>query len=189
MRRGRLDIKDLTLCALFAALLAVGTFVRIPTPLLPLTLQTLFVVLAGLVLGARRGALSVAVYVTLGLAGAPVFTQGGGLGYVLHPTFGYILAFIPGAWLAGRIAERMSPCMGSWILAGLSAIALIYAVGIPWYACVSRWALGRSLSADVLIWTFVIMPLPGDVASCVVAAIATRRLRALLPDRSDARET
>ena len=66
--------RKLTLCALFAALIAIGTHIKIPTPLLPLTLQTLFVVMAGLVLGRKLGALSVCVYVLAGLMGLPVFT-------------------------------------------------------------------------------------------------------------------
>ncbi|MBQ4431071.1 MAG: biotin transporter BioY, partial [Synergistaceae bacterium] len=94
MKTGRL-----TLCALFAALIAIGTHIKIPTPLLPLTFQTFFVVLAGLVLGGKYGALSVCVYVIAGLAGLPVFT-----GSALNPTFGYIIGFIPGAWIAGYIA-------------------------------------------------------------------------------------
>ena len=177
------NTKNLVLCALFAALLAVGTFIKIPTPLLPLTLQTLFVVLSGLVLGRRLGAVAVAVYVAAGLIGLPVFTQGGGPGYVLNPTFGYIVSFIAGAWLAGLMAERMKPCLLTWFLAGAAAIVLIYAVGIPYYYLVSRYYLGRSLAAKVLLWTFVLMPLPGDLVSCLAAALIVQRLKAFFPDR------
>ena len=171
-------IRDMVLCALFAALVAVGTFIKIPTPLLPLTLQTLSVVLSGLVLGSRRGAVAVAVYVAAGLAGLPVFTQGGGLGYVLNPTFGYIVSFIAGAWLAGFLAERLKPGLWTWTLAGAAAIALIYAIGIPYYYVVARWYLGKTLAAGVLLWTFVLMPLPGDLLSCFAAALIVQRLRA-----------
>ena len=86
----------LVLCALFAALIAVGAFIKIPIPYIPLTLQTLFTMLAGLMLGGRLGAISVCVYVAIGLAGLPVFTQGGGQMYVLKPTFGYLIGF--SAW-------------------------------------------------------------------------------------------
>ena len=64
----------LVLCALFAALIAVGAFIKIPIPYIPLTLQTLFTMLAGLMLGGRLGAISVCVYVAIGLAGLPVFS-------------------------------------------------------------------------------------------------------------------
>ncbi len=100
------NFKNLILSALFAALISVGTFIKIPTPLLPITLQTLFIILAGLILGSKFGAISVSIYVLLGLSGVPVFTQGGGVNYILNPTFGYILSFIPGAYLAGYIREK-----------------------------------------------------------------------------------
>ena len=94
------------LCALFTGLIIVGAFIKIPIPNVPLTLQVMFTNLAGLVLGSRLGALSVLTYVLLGLAGIPVFTSGGGIGYVLMPTFGYLIGFIIGTFAAGRIVER-----------------------------------------------------------------------------------
>ena len=95
----RWDTRDMVLFALFTALIAIGAFIRIPVPFCPFTLQLLFTTLAGLLLGSRRGAASVAVYVLLGLVGLPVFTSGGGPSYIFQPTFGYLIGFIGGAWL------------------------------------------------------------------------------------------
>ncbi len=81
-------VKELVLFSLFTALTAIGAFIRVPVPLCPFTLQLLFTTLSGLILGSRKGAASVAVYVVLGLSGVPVFTQGGGPGYIFQPTFG-----------------------------------------------------------------------------------------------------
>ena len=182
--KSRLSARDIVLCALFAALTAVGTFIKIPTPLLPITLQTLFVVLAGLVLGRRLGAVAIAVYVAAGLIGIPVFTQGGGPGYILNPTFGYIVSFIAGAWLAGFLSEedkftRLGNGVLRWFVAGVAAVTLIYAMGIPYYWLVARYYLGRTIAAETIIWTFVLMPLPGDIVSCFAAALAVKRLKAL----------
>ena len=177
------NAKDLALCALFAALISVGTYIKIPTPLLPLTLQTLFVVLSGLVLGRKLGAVAVAVFVAAGLVGLPVFTQGGGPGYMLNPTFGYILGFIAGAWLAGFMAERLNPCVLNWFLASVAAMAVIYAAGIPYYYLVSRYYLGKTLAAKTLLWSFVLLPLPGDLISSFAAALIVQRLRAFFPNR------
>ena len=100
-------VKELVLFSLFTALTAIGAFIRVPVPLCPFTLQLLFTTLSGLILGSRKGAASVAVYVVLGLSGVPVFTQGGGPGYIFQPTFGYLLGFIAGAWLTGKLSEHM----------------------------------------------------------------------------------
>ena len=98
--------RDLILCALFTALSAIGAFIRIPVPLVPFTLQITFTTLAGLLLGSKKGAISVAVYVLMGLIGIPVFTQGGGFSYVLKPSFGFLVAFIIGAFVTGLIIEK-----------------------------------------------------------------------------------
>ena len=84
------------LVALFAALIAVGAFIRVPVPLVPFTMQTFFVVLAGMLLGKKLGGASALVYLAVGLIGIPVFTQGGGIGYVLKPSFGYLIGFVVG---------------------------------------------------------------------------------------------
>ena len=169
--------KQITLCALFAALIAIGTHIKIPTPLLPLTLQTLFVVLSGLVLGRKYGALSVCVYVIAGLAGLPVFT-----GSALNPTFGYIVGFIPGAWISGYIAERFAPKFMTWFLGAVAGIAVIYAVGIPYYYLMSKYYIGNELGAKTLLMYFVLMPIPGDVAKSILAGLIVQRLAAFFPD-------
>ena len=89
----------MALTALFAALISVGGRITIPIPYVPITLQTLFTVLAGLLLGSKLGAVSSALYVLMGLLGLPVFSAGAGPAYVFHPTFGYMIGFIVGAWL------------------------------------------------------------------------------------------
>lgn len=113
--RQKLNVRDMTVCALFTTLTAVGAFIKIPVPVVPFTLQFLFTTMAGLLLGKRLGALSVAVYVALGLAGLPIFAEGGGLGYLFRPSFGYLIGFCAGAWVTGAIAEKAE---GSRALAG-----------------------------------------------------------------------
>ena len=95
--------KDLVLCAMFVALIAVGAFIKVPVPVVPFTLQFLFTMLAGLLLGPVNGALAVVVYIVLGLVGLPIFTQGGGPGYIFQPSFGYIIGFAVAAYVTGRL--------------------------------------------------------------------------------------
>ena len=98
--------KQLVFCSLFTALIAVGAFIKIPVPVVPFTLQYLFTMLAGLILGPRLGTISVAAYMLLGLAGLPIFTEGGGLWYVLKPSFGYIIGFCIGTYGRPRRGVR-----------------------------------------------------------------------------------
>ena len=69
-------------CGLFTALIEAGAFIKIPIPVVPFTLQYLFTMLAGLFLGSRRGMISVVAYMLLGLAGLPIFSEGGGIWYI-----------------------------------------------------------------------------------------------------------
>lgn len=179
--------RNCILCALFAALTAVGGFVRIPFPLAALTLQFLFTAMAGCLLGAGYGALSQAVYVLLGLAGVPVFALGGGLSYVLQPTFGYVLGLIPAAWLIGWLTRRGAG-FGRFFAAMLAGLAADYAVGLPYLALIANGYLGRGLSARAVLYSGLLVYLPGDLLKLALAAAvcsaAVRRLpRGLLPGR------
>ncbi len=101
-----LTTRDMVIASLFAVLTGVGANIRIPFPMVPLTLQTVFVLLAGLVMGSKRGSLSMVLYMMLGLLGLPVFAGGGGFQTLLSPSFGFIVGFIPAAWITGRIVEH-----------------------------------------------------------------------------------
>ena len=99
--------RNMVLAALFAALTAIGAFLQIPTGTVPITLQFLFTALAGLLLGWKWGAISQLLYVGIGLLGLPVFTQGGGIGYVLQPSFGFLLGLIPAAAVIGALSNTL----------------------------------------------------------------------------------
>ena len=94
----KLSTVSMVLCGMFAALVAIGAFIQIPVPYMDyFTLQFFFVLLAGLILGADKGAISVGCYVLLGLVGVPIFAAGGGIGYIFRPSFGYLVGFIVSA--------------------------------------------------------------------------------------------
>ena len=123
--------KDLVLCAMFVALIAVGAFIKVPVPVVPFTLQFLFTMLAGLLLGPVNGALAVVVYIVLGLVGLPIFTQGGGPGYIFQPSFGYIIGFAVAAYVTGRIAnEKSRPGYRRLLAADFSGLFIVYAFGM-----------------------------------------------------------
>ena len=103
-----MSARKLVYTALFAVLTAVGAFLRIPLGVSSITLQFLFTAMAGVLLGAGGGALSQAVYVVLGLVGLPIFTAGGGFGYVLQPTVGFLVGLIPSAAVIGAPLELLA---------------------------------------------------------------------------------
>lgn len=171
-----MKVKTLALTALFAALTAVGAFLRIPFFYSAITLQFFFTALSGVLLGAKYGAMSQAVYVALGLAGLPIFAAGGGPAYLLQPTCGFLFGLIPAAWVVGRLAggQRAAHRILPACLAGLAAL---YAVGLPYLAAVVTLYLGGSLSARAVFWTYLLPCLPGDAIKCfAVCSLAPRLL-------------
>ena len=122
-----LSTKELILCALFIALITVGTFIKIPVGTDVYTLQFLFTLLAGLLLGPRLGAIAVGTYVVMGLVGIPVFASGGGPGYIAQPTFGYLLGFIVQAWVNGAWARKAKQInFRSLLEANLVGMVIVY---------------------------------------------------------------
>ncbi|MBQ9931768.1 MAG: biotin transporter BioY [Firmicutes bacterium] len=181
MPKSAFRTRTLILCALFAALICVGAFIRIPTPLMSFTLQLTVVLLAGVLLGPRVGALSCLVYLVLGLAGLPVFAEGGGIGYVLRPSFGYILAFGLGAWVTGRIARKTpDPSMKRLLFAHFAGMLLIYLVGIVYMFLISHIYLGTDMGVRALLLYGFAFTAPGDAALCVASAFLAKRLLPVL---------
>ena len=174
-----MKVKDLILTALFAALTAIGAFLGFKFVLASITLQFLFTAMAGVLLGRRYGALSQAVYVLLGLVGVPIFAQGGGFSYVLHPTFGFLLGLIPAAWVIGRLAR--STC-SFWriALAALSGLAVLYAVGLPYMAMILNGYMGKGMDLSAILWAGMLPFLPGDALKILVTALLTPPIRRAL---------
>ena len=178
--------KELVLCALFATLIMVGAFIRIPIPVIPFTLQFLFTNLAGLLLGKKLGCISVGVYILAGLAGAPVFTAGGGIGYIFYPTFGYLIGFLFGAYFAGRIVEGTEqPSFKLALAAGGVNLAVVYLFGIAYYYMIANYYLGgaSSIGAWALVLHGFVIVVPGDILICFASAAILRRMNLILEGR------
>lgn len=177
MRQNR--TRALVRCALFAALTAAGAFIHIQFFQATITLQFFFTGMAGLLLGAKLGALSQVLYVFLGLAGLPVFALGGGVGYLFHPTFGFVLGLIPAAWLIGKLGEKTRTVRGA-VLACAAGLAALYAVGIPYLALIVNVYQGGSVGTATLLAAYLLPYLPGDGAKIALCALlAPRVTRAL----------
>ena len=179
--RGTMSARQITMTALFVALVAVGAFIKIPIPYLPFTLQLLFTTLAGLILGSRLGGMSVVMYLILGLAGVPIFTEGGGLMYVVKPTFGYLLGFAIGAFVAGRMIETSVTLTFKRLLAASFVnLAIVYGVGMLYLYEIKDLYLGKPIGLDALFIYCFALPVIPDIFLCILAAVIVKRLIPIL---------
>jgi len=182
----RLKTVDIAYIGLFSTLMMIGANITSFVPFMsvggvPITLQTFFAILAGLVLGSRKGALACTVYMCIGLAGAPVFARfGGGFGQILSPTFGFIVTFILAAFIAGLIVER-SGTKKSYIVAAVIATAINYLLGTNWmYFAYKLWASAPDAFNYKMAWLWMMPPLPKDIILAVFAGIFAHRLQRIL---------
>ncbi len=166
------------MCALFTALITVGAFIKIPVPVVPFTLQYEFTMLAGLLLGKKYGTASVLLYVFMGLAGVPVFTQGGGLWYVTVPSFGYLIGFIPGTWLTGHIAHRTeNPTTGRLLAASYAGLAVVYFFGMTYCYFIKNFLVeGDGITLWPLFLNCFLLAVPGDIVLCIIASLAAKKI-------------
>ncbi len=175
--KSSIPVRKLALTALFAALTAIGAWLRVPTPWSAFTLQVLFVFLAGALLGPGYGALSQGVYVLLGLVGLPVFVGGGGPMYVLQPTCGFLLSYIPAAAVVGWICRGAeTPSVGRITAACLAGLGVVYAVGLPYMALILNVYMGRGMSFGDILMSGMVLFLPYDAVKIVLTVILARTL-------------
>lgn len=184
----KIRTQDITLCAVFAALSAIGAFIKIPIPICPFTLQLTFTTLAGLLLGKRLGALSVAIYVFIGLLGVPVFTEGGGIGYVLKPTFGYLIGFIAGTYVTGAIARRVEePGYLRIFLASVAGVVVDYLFGMVYMYIICNNVLSSPMGFKTAFMTCFLLLLPKDIVLAALSSLLAKRLIPLVGKHDEKR--
>lgn len=176
-----MSTRDIVYIALFAALLAaLGMFPPIFLPLLsvPITAQTLGVMLAGSVLGARRGGLAVLLFLVLVAAGVPILAGGrGGFGVFLGPSGGFLLAWPVCAFAIGFMVERTwrrLSYINAFVINAIGGVFLMYAFGVPWAA----------FSAEIGLWNAFMGSMafvPGDIIKAVIAAYVAVALKRAYP--------
>ncbi len=166
-------IKMLILSALMVALTVLGAYIRIPMFPVAITLQTMMVLLSGLLLGSRWGAITQIAYALLGLFGLPVFAGGSsGLTAFLMPSFGFVLSFPVSAAIAGagrtRFLKNQSGRKGfkryiPLIIACLIATAVTYLIGIPYLIAILRLWLHKDIGVWAIIYSYCLAFIPGDI--------------------------
>ena len=169
--------------AMFAALMAIGA--NIATFLVvggvPITLQTFFAILAGILLGSRMGSIAMIVYAFIGLAGVPVFAGfSGGMDTLLSPTFGFIISYVFAAYSAGLIVEKW-PSRKAFVVAALVATAINYLFGTNWmFAAYKLWFAAPEGFSYQMAWAWMAVPLPKDLILAVLAGLFGFRLKPII---------
>lgn len=165
----------LSLSALFAAFLALGSLLALPIPPVPVVLTTLVLPLAAVFLGPWWAGLSVLLFWVLGILGLPVFAGGtSGLGVFFGPTGGFLLGYGLYAVVTGLLADTEK---GGWVrnvLAGLAGLVALYLLGLPWLDAVSARIDGLYAAGLAMAWFFV-----GDLGKLALAISVRRALQPL----------
>lgn len=169
--------RNMILCAFFTALIAIGAFIRIPLPITVFTMQFIFVLLSGLILGPKFGALSCILYLVIGLIGFPIFSEGGGPAYLLKPTFGYLIAFAITSFIVGLMRKKVGTdsipklfviCLiGMFITYLLGTLYTYFILNFVAKTPTPYWACVASLFPVVAV---------KDVVSCFVSAATAKKI-------------
>jgi biotin transport system substrate-specific component len=169
------DLQMMVYASLLAALTAVGAYLSIPIGPVPIVLQSLFILLAGLLLGRAWGAASVGIYLLAGAFGLPVFAGGtGGIGRFFGPTGGYLLGFLPAVYITGLISGKGGKNILMDIFAMICGSVLIYAFGVSWLRVITGMELNKAVAVGMLPF------LPGDALKIAAAAFIARSVRPLI---------
>ena len=168
------NLKPLVFAALFAALTAAVAPLKIPlgfTPV-PITLQTLVVLMSGAMLGPYYGALAMILYVVVGILGLPVFAGGGsGIGAVLGPTGGYLISYFIAAYAIGKIVQmKKKPAFFDYVVAMVAGTIIIYVLGAGWGMVVT----GLGIAAILAGWVFPFII--GDTIKLLAAAYIAKKV-------------
>ena len=166
-------LKDMIYSSIFATIIRVLAYVIIPLPFrpVPLTGQTLGVMLAGLLLGPIQAFLSVFIFILLGAIGIPVFSGGNaGIGILLGTKGGYILGFLVGAVIISLLSRKTNNLWKLGASAIFGGIIVVYLLGVPWLNYVTGMGLNKAIAVGALPF------IPGDLLKVVVATLLAKRL-------------
>ncbi len=169
--------KELNLAGLFAALTAVGAFIKIPFYPVPITMQTMVTLFAALALRPGWAGLSQILYLMIGLIGLPVFATGGGLGYVTSPTFGYLLSLPVVAYGVSFIYHHY-PIEKYWQLFLLTSIGSLFIllIGTIWLYLNFKFFMHSALSWPSALESGLLLFLPGTIIKSLLVIWLFKRL-------------
>jgi biotin transport system substrate-specific component len=176
-----MNVKSMTIAALFAALLTVSSYFSIPLGPVPIALQVFVVFLIGLVLGERLGNISILLWIVLGAVGLPVFAGGAaGAGVLIGPTGGYVFGYLLCTYVIGRLTRQEQPSYGRTLAILLLGLTLIYTVGYLGFMASFTYFLHKPMNWDKAFYLAVAPFVPFDVLKAALAAYVGIKVRKAL---------
>lgn len=181
-----MKIANLTRVSLLLALLVISSQFAIPIGPVAISLQTLVVLIIGLILPPKQAVLTTSLYLILGLMGLPIFTQAMGGPYSLFlPSFGFILSFIPAVWVVSKIRlMQWGNETSRYIVAVLCGSVLIYLIGISYMGFILVFYLGNEMSIGKILSIGMLPFIPGDIVKSLLAIQISKQLNTYLSRRS-----
>ena len=177
MEKKKMKTIDIVYIGLSAAVIAVCSWISVQIGAIPVTLQTMAVCLVAGLFGAKKGTMSVGVYILLGAIGIPVFSHfKGGIGVLLGATGGYIIGFLFTALIVGWISDKTDAKLIPLLFASTGGVLVCYAFGSLWFALIFLHNGAPKSFAEIM--SMCVLPfLPFDAIKIVVAGILTNRLK------------
>ncbi|KUO74157.1 MAG: biotin biosynthesis protein BioY [Clostridia bacterium BRH_c25] len=170
----KFSVRDLCYISLFATLISVSGYIYIPLPFstVPVTAQTLAVMLAGSLLPVGHAAASVLIFLLMGAIGLPVFSGGAaGLGIIIGKTGGYLIGFLAGAVFISALKGKRTDFLRLLTVNAVGGILLVYAFGVFWLNYITGLGISQAIVLGALPF------IPGDIVKIIVAALVTLRLK------------
>ncbi len=184
----KLTVKEMVLVSMFAALACGGALMLRygGTAVVPYSILPFVALMAGVLLGSRLGALSMALYLVIGLAGVPVFATPpyGGLAYLVKPTAGFLFGFIGGAYIAGKITEKVGKnSIFTYMLASCAGLVTLYLIGLPYFYVIMNFYVGKALDVwavlKVAFLPFIGFDLLKALIASLIAVPVTKQVRVI----------
>ncbi len=178
--------KRLIRISYFTLLTIVGGLIKIQAGPVAFTLQTLFVILSGFVLGARDGFFSQFAYMFIGLVGVPIFTQGGGFQYIFQPSFGYIISFCIGSFIAGFVMNKFRT-INNWKIwfSGILGLIPVYIIGMSYQVMILVCVNGLAFSAAMFTLVNILIYWAIDIVMIFIVSLLYPRVMSMLKDKSE----
>ncbi|MFI3329814.1 MAG: biotin transporter BioY [bacterium] len=164
----KITTKDLSLMAILLAILIVCSKISFPIGLISVTLQTFAVAILSYILGVKRSLITISTYIIIGLIGIPVFSTGGGFSYILTPSFGFIIGFIPFSIILIKIKN---------FIISLSSLILLYLIGAVYMVLILTLYLGRDVTFIYVLEVAVIPFIIKDIISIILAKFIYTRIK------------